>query len=588
MKHFGSGPVEKIKERLSIEEVISSYIKLEPAGSNLKAKCPFHSEKKPSFFVSPGRGSFYCFGCSASGDIFTFVEKFEGLDFRGSLKLLADKAGVPLEEFSKEETSEKERLYKIMEEATNYFIGNLNTNKEALKYIIERGLEEKTIKEFRIGYANPNWRELYFFLKKKGFSESEIEKAGLIKKTDKGGGNINYYDRFRGRIMFPITDTIGRVIAFSGRVFPEIEGDEKPAKYLNSPDTPIFNKSYVLYGLDKAKESIRKNNFSILVEGQLDLILSQQAGYRNTVASSGTALSESTVTRENAVTALGLVRRLSNNIVLAFDGDKAGFKASLRAGRIAMSLGMDVKTASMPFGFDPADLILKKGKEAWKEAIKNSKHLIEFLMDGVLRESSDIRKAGREIKEKVLPYVNSLDSSIEKMYFIKKISDMTGIPENALKEDLEKVSKESSLDLPSEDKKENSGKILRKDNILRRLLGIVMWQKVQTKPLIDVDFVLKEISETLSLTPSKTVDILKENKEDLIYEAEILYGKEEKIEKNVIDLLNNFKEEHLREELGKKMIELYKAEESKDFERSSILLKEYQELNNKIQNIKKK
>lgn len=588
MKHFGSGPVEKIKERLSIEEVISSYIKLEPAGSNLKAKCPFHSEKTPSFFVSPGRGSFYCFGCSASGDIFTFVEKFEGLDFRGSLKLLADKAGVPLEEFSKEETSEKERLYKIMEEATNYFIGNLNTNKEALKYIIERGLEEKTIKEFRIGYANPNWRELYFFLKKKGFSESEIEKAGLIKKTDKGGGNINYYDRFRGRIMFPITDTIGRVIAFSGRVFPEIEGDEKPAKYLNSPDTPIFNKSYVLYGLDKAKESIRKNNFSILVEGQLDLILSQQAGYRNTVASSGTALSESTVTRENAVTALGLVRRLSNNIVLAFDGDKAGFKASLRAGRIAMSLGMDVKTASMPFGFDPADLILKKGKEAWKEAIKNSKHLIEFLMDGVLRESSDIRKAGREIKEKVLPYVNSLDSSIEKMYFIKKISDMTGIPENALKEDLEKVSKESSLDLPSEDKKENSGKILRKDNILRRLLGIVMWQKVQTKPLIDVDFVLKEISETLSLTPSKTVDILKENKEDLIYEAEILYGKEEKIEKNVIDLLNNFKEEHLREELGKKMIELYKAEESKDFERSSILLKEYQELNNKIQNIKKK
>lgn len=223
------------------------------------------------------------------------------------------------------------------------------------------------------------------------------------------------------------------------------------AKYLNSPDTSIFSKSAVLYGLDKAKESIRKNNFSILVEGQMDLILSHQAGFRNTVATSGTALSDSTVSkaslvddlrlRENVVSNLGLLRRLSGNIVLAFDADKAGFNASSRAGKIALSFGMDVKVVSMPEGIDPADLISKNGTDAWRTAIRNSKHIIEFLLDRILNNhKEDVRKVGREIREKVLPYVHSIESSIEKSHFIKLISNKSGIAENALLEDLKKFS----------------------------------------------------------------------------------------------------------------------------------------------------
>src|SRR3989338_7569727 len=199
-----NSPVNKIKERLSIEEVVSSYIKLDRAGANLKAKCPFHNEKTPSFFVSPDRWSYYCFGCGASGDIFTFVEEFEGLDFKGALRLLADRAGVLLEHYSKEEESEKERLYRAMEEATTFFSGNLKDNPEVLEYLQSRGLNEKSIVDFRIGYVKPDWRELYAHLQKKGFSDTDMEKAGLIKKTEKG-----YYDRFRGRIMFPISDSSG-------------------------------------------------------------------------------------------------------------------------------------------------------------------------------------------------------------------------------------------------------------------------------------------------------------------------------------------------------------------------------------------
>ncbi|KKP98393.1 MAG: primase protein [Candidatus Nomurabacteria bacterium GW2011_GWA1_36_15] len=271
-----NSPVQQIKERLSIEEIVSSYIKLEKAGANFKARCPFHNEKTPSFFVSPDRASYYCFGCGAKGDIFSFIEEFEGLDFKGALKILAERAGIPLVQYSKEKEGEKEKLYRAMEEATKFFEKNLAENKKILEYLKSRGLEEKTIGDFKIGFSLLDWRTLFEYLKSKGFSDKEIELAGLVKKTEKG-----FYDRFRGRIMFPISDSSGRIIAFSGRIF---EDDGKSAKYLNSPDTPIFSKSAVLYGLDKAKESIRKNNFSILVEGQMDLILSHQAGFRNTVA----------------------------------------------------------------------------------------------------------------------------------------------------------------------------------------------------------------------------------------------------------------------------------------------------------------
>ncbi len=575
-----NSPVAKIKERLSIEEVVSSYIKLEKSGSTLKARCPFHNEKTPSFFVSPDRGSYYCFGCNASGDIFTFVEEFEGLDFRGALKLLADKAGIPLGVYNKEEESEKEKLFRAMEESARYYENNLKENKSALEYLRARGLTEATIKDFRLGFAKNDWRELYNFLKEKGFSDGELERAGLVKKSEKG-----FYDRFRGRVMFPIMDSSGRVIAFSGRIF---EDDGKSAKYLNSPETPLFSKFAVLYGLDRAKDSIRKNNFSILVEGQMDLLMSHQAGFRNTVATSGTALSDSTVSRDNVVSNLGLIRRLSDNIVLAFDGDKAGFNAANRAGKIALALGMDVKVAQIGEESDPADLILKSGVDAWRDAIRNSKHIIEFVMDKIIKTTGgDPRKMGREIKEEVLPYVDALGSAIEKAHFLKRIADSSGIVMGALEEDLKKVEQESKLEKKEIKIEEGvSGQIFRKDYILRKLLGIILWQQTLKEVSVDLPKILDELSEILNTKKEEVLKAAVESKEDLIFEAEVFYGGGGDLNKDVEELLFNLREEFFKEELMRKMRELYFAEEKKDQELSVKILKEISEINNKIQDIK--
>ena len=587
-----NSPVDKIKERLSIEEVVSTYIKLDRTGMNLKAKCPFHNEKTPSFFVSPERGSYYCFGCRASGDIFTFVEEFEGLDFKGALRLLAGRAGVMLREYTKEDQkveSEKERLYEAMEEATSFFENNLKQNEEVLKYLKTRGLTEKSMKDFRLGYIAPDWRLLFNYLKTKNFTDQEIERAGLAKTPDQEAGKPSkaLYDRFRGRIMFPIADSSGRIVAFSGRIFID---DGKSAKYLNSPDTPIFSKSAILYGLDKAKDSIRKNNFSILVEGQMDLVLSHQAGYKNTIATSGTALSDSIISKENIkeniVTNLGLVRRLSPNIVLAFDADKAGFNASNRAGRIALSLGMDVKVAKLPDMVDPADLISKQGIDAWREAIRNSKHIIEFLLDKILRDyGEDARKAGRLVKENILPYVDALGSSIEKMHFIKKISDLSGISQNALQDDLKKIEQEFKYgkkeiparnaspasnasrsdsgwhsDAGGEEAERSWATLYRKDYIERKLLGIALWKGD------------KELLKLLGQAQEK----YKDSTSDLIFEAEVFYGDSENLEKDIKEMLENLEVENINEELLLKMQELRMI---KNKDKEMKLLVEIQELN---------
>ncbi len=567
-----NSPVQKIKERLSIEEVVSSYITLNKVGSNLKAKCPFHNEKSPSFFLSPDRGTYYCFGCGAKGDIFTFVEEFEGLDFKGTLKLLAGRAGVELEKYNKEEESEKEKLYRVMEEATKFFEKNLTENKDAQEYLKSRGIEEKTTKDFRIGFAILDWRKLYDFLKSKNFTDKEIESAGLAKKPD--DTNKAMYDRFRGRIMFPITDSSGRVIAFSGRILLD---DGKSAKYLNSPETPIFNKSSVLFGIDKAKESIRKNNFSILVEGQIDLVLSHQAGFKNTVASSGTAMTDSTVSKENLINNLGLVRRLSKNIVLAYDADRAGINASNRFAKIALSLGMDVKSALLPEGVDPADVISKSGIDAWRLSIRNSKHFIEFLLDRILKDTQgDNRKSGREIKERLLPFVNDLESAIEKSHFITLISNKAGIAESALLEDLKKV--ESELKVETADTKNaliNVEKRLRKDPIERRLLGIAFWQENIENKKLNPEIIFK--------TLEKVKDVYKDIKEDLIYEAEEFYANSEHLQKDVDEMLLNIEEEYLNEELAKIMMELQNLKEKAE---DIDILKKINEINKRKEEIK--
>lgn len=421
-------PVEQIKDRLNILDVVSTYVKLTPAGKSYKGKSPFTSEKTPSFFVSPDKGLYHCFSTGKGGDMFTFVEEMEGVDFRGALKVLADRAGVELVRVDPKVSEERDRLLEAMEDACAFFEKSLEVNAEAKQYLLDRGLEEKTIKEFRIGLAPAGWRNLYEVLSKK-FSDKDIAIAGLGKPAEKG-----MYDTFRDRIMFPICDTAGRVIAFSGRI---LHPDEKSAKYVNSPDTPLFKKSDVLFSLDKAKHYIRKYDFTILAEGQFDVVMLHQAGFRNTVGVSGTALADS-LSGEHGVNNLGLVRRLSDKLVLAFDSDNAGVKAAKRSAEIALRLGMDVKVVSIPpeIGKDPADYVLAAGKDGFSALLRKAEHVIEFAARKIKETAKDERDLGRRITASVLSDIAALPTETEKSFFIKRVASITGLDVEALMRDL--------------------------------------------------------------------------------------------------------------------------------------------------------
>ena len=574
-----SSNVEKIKERLSVEEVISSYIKLDNAGKNLKGKCPFHNEKTPSFFVSPDRGGYYCFGCGAKGDIFSFVEQFEGLDFMGALKLLAEKSGVTLEFSGAQDVNktEKERLLAVIEEATKFFEESLKNSQQAIDYIKSRGITQETATKFRIGYVPADWRLLYTYLRSKKYSDVDMEKAGLIKKPDDVGGvKKEFYDRFRGRIMFPISDSSGRVIAFSGRILVD---DGKSAKYLNSPDTLLFNKSTVLYGIDKAKQDIRIKNYSILVEGQMDLVLSHQAGIKNTVAVSGTALADTLVSKENAVNNLGIVKRLSNNIILAFDSDSAGRKAAMRSARIAMSLGMDVKIADLPEGKDPADLVLSN-PESWKNVLRNSKAVVEFQLDTVLSKKLDSRKLPQALRDEVFPFIAPLTGAMEKAHYIKLIKEKTGISEESIREDLLKVESLMKGEVAKVLEVEASkSKTTRLDAITRKLFGLFYYLDKNPIPGIDVDRHRSTIKEIAGAKYDNLIKDIETFKEELLLETEVTYSDPRDIEKALKELIINFEDDLIRNEFNEVMKSGITSQESN--ERLNYLNKKRLDLENK-------
>jgi DNA primase len=561
--------------------VVGAYVKLEKAGANFKGKCPFHNEKTPSCFVSPDRGSYYCFGCQAKGDIFTFVEEFEGLDFVGALKVLAEKAGVELERFDRGEKSEKEKLFSILEQATFFFQKNLSENKTAQLYLVKRGISEETIKNFRIGFAPDEWRSLHDFLISKGVTEDDMLKVGLI-KISAGDGSTSAnatsalgrknYDTFRGRIMFPISDSSGRVIGFSGRI---LVADDKAPKYLNSPETELFRKSEILFGLNLAKKEIRLKDYSILVEGQMDLVMMHQIGITNTVASSGTALSVEHLTK---------LRRLSSRIIMAYDGDSAGFLASDRSAKLALSLGMDLKIAQMPAGKDPADLALQNPEEL-RDILRNSKHIIYFLTDALLEKKLDGRKLGKEIQTCVLPYVALLSSNIEKSQFMKTIAQRTFIKEEALWQDLKRP--DADIDRPAT---EIAGVFpaIRFDHITKHIVGILLWQKSAGKPVIVASEIEKKFIDIVGDSGYAMLNRAEDEKEVLIFEAESYYAGKENISAEVGDLLVALEEEYLKNKLSEIMDSMNKAKMDGDNPTAQKYFEEFQNISQQIDAIKKK
>jgi len=566
-----SSTTEQIKERLGIVDVVSSYIKLEKAGSNFKAKCPFHHEKTPSFLVSPTRNTYYCFGCGEKGDIFSFVERFEGVDFPGALKMLGEKAGVPVVFESQGDKKTRNTLYDIIETSTKFYEANLKENKRAVKYLLQRGVDQAHIEKFRIGFVEDEWSTLYNHLKERGFADGEMEKAGLVVKKEKGG----YYDRFRGRIMFPISDITGRVIAYSGRIFNE---GKESAKYINSPETELYNKSKVLYGLDKAKLSIRKANFSIVVEGQMDVVMSHLAGYSNTVALSGTALTFEQITQ---------LKRLSNNIVFALDADSAGVQSSGKSADMALSAGMDVKVARIPEGVDPADLV-KDNPENLKVAVRNAVHIIDFYLEMLTKGEKDKRKLNKKVEETVLPFVARIPSRIDQMHFISEVARRLSLPEDVIRDEVARIPKrEEEPAKPKTTSIEEDKDISKQDAIRNRLFGIIFSEEEKKKDAVNLDSVKEELKKIIGSVEYDAICKKPEDfEEETLFMVEMGYESKEKLLHEAKELLRELTIESLQDKNDEVLMNLREAESAKDEEQKQKCLLEFKKISEEISKLK--
>ncbi len=569
---MSSSSVDTIKERVSIEEVVGSYITLEKSGTNFKAKCPFHNERTPSFYVSPARGSYYCFGCGAKGDIFSFVQQFEGLDFPEALKLLAQKAGVELPRMNKT-FNERDILYKALESACSFYESKLKENPHALEYLLKRGLTEETIKEWRIGYAPPGWRTIGAALAPHDIDERLLIRVGLLKKSDNPAKGDGVYDIFRDRVVFPIFDSSGRPVGFSGRL---LGASDTGPKYLNTPETELFNKSDILYGLDKAKIAIRKKDFSILVEGQMDLLMCHQAGFANTVATSGTAFTEAHLTR---------LSKLSKRILMVFDSDDAGFRATEKSATLALSMGMEVKVATLPKGTDPAELILYDVSE-WKNALRDSKHIVEYYVDVLVTKTAGGRTLAKEIQNHVLPLIALIPSAVEKSHYVNVIAKKTGLREEAVWDDLRTLpvrTVDTERDQAKEIKRE-----LSHNHVVRRIAGLLFWLEASPNPILEFKPFLERIT---GIVGKEGVDRLyeeyKETKQELIFEAENYYDNAKNVEREIGELAVSFEEDVLRAHFVTAMVELERAEAKGDEKEVEKILQKCQDISVRLTQLQK-
>jgi len=427
--------LEDILSRVDIVELVSGYIPLKRAGRNFKANCPFHHEKTPSFMVSADKQIYHCFGCGAGGNAFSFLMQYERLEFLEAVEAMAKKTGVTLPQNQRQSSDTASlitQLYKVNELAASFYSGNLNASPgfPARDYLIKRGIKEESIKLFKLGLASDKWDSLMNYLRSKGISLSLLEKAGLI--LAKGGGG--YYDRFRNRLIFPIFDIKSRPLAFGARLLPQgalSQAETASAKYINSPETPIYIKGRNLYGLNVSKDAIRENDSAIVVEGYLDFLVPFQEGVKNIVASLGTAL-----TLEQA----RLLKRYTHNVVMVYDPDDAGQMATLRTLDVFIEEDMNVRVVSLPQGFDPDLFVRQEGVAAFREKIEKSQNLFDYKMM-ILRARYDIKEAEGKagIASEMLPTINRFKNAILKAEYIKRLAAELNTEEQNILQELKKV-----------------------------------------------------------------------------------------------------------------------------------------------------
>jgi DNA primase len=426
---FDEGPKEEVRQRINIADLVGRYVKLKPSGQNFKGLCPFHKEKTPSFIVTPARGTFHCFGCNKGGDIFTFLQEIESLEFKDALSQLAEEAGVTLAHSAaadapndrssetEESTISKPAMLAIHEKAARFFYSQIKDSAVAVDYFKGRGLKAETVREFLLGYAPPGWNNLIDHLKKDGIAPDALVSCGLaLRKTPESAP----YDRFRDRVIFTLFDTAGKPIGFAART---LKGDEQP-KYLNSPETLIYKKSQTLYGLHKARQAIKTENCVLVVEGYMDYLTLFQAGICNVVATSGTAM-----TQDHG----HVIRRFTSRVFLVFDGDGAGITAARRGVQVLAPFNFDVRVLILPDEYDPDEFIKEKGSELFGNLLKNAQPGFSFLLDKCIQERGiGTPQEKSAVVDDVLPYLREVSDSIVRLDYVRQCAEKLALPETML------------------------------------------------------------------------------------------------------------------------------------------------------------
>ncbi|AQX74366.1 DNA primase [Dehalococcoides mccartyi] len=422
--------VEEIKQKLDIVSFIGQYTKLTKAGRTMRGICPFHSEKHGSFFVYPEAQNWHCFGaCNTGGDIFAFVMKKEGLDFKAALELLAEKAGVSLpSQINPAIKDQRDRLYEINLSAAQYYHNLLLNSPQAENariYLNSRGLNEQSLADFQLGYALADWQGLYDYLKERSYSDEDLLKAGVIVRSDEG----RIHDRFRNNIIYPIANYKGQIAGFGARVM-----DNSQPKYRNSPQTDLFDKSSLLYGLHLASASIRENNRAIIVEGYMDAIMSHQGGFTNTVACMGTALTERQI---------ALIKRQTKNLVLGLDSDSAGEEATLRAIDYENQMESEIRVAVPEGGKDPDELI-RHSPQSWQEILDNARPLLDYIFEHSQRGLDLNSAAGKsKLTDHLLPIISKMEDGVRQSHYLGKLAEIVSTSQNRILERLKKLTNET-------------------------------------------------------------------------------------------------------------------------------------------------
>ena len=457
--------VEEIKRKTDIVQVVGTYVALKKLGRHHKGLCPFHSEKTPSFMVNEEMGLYKCFGCGAGGDVIKFLMEVEGIEFREALERLAEKAGVTLISRKRDDNDERSKMLEVMDLAARYYHWLLmegNAGAAAREYLKSRNVNEKLMETFNIGFAMQSWDGIVnYLIRKKGYSEDLLEKVGLISRKYKGDG---VYDKFRGRVMFPLQDAGGKVVGFTGRILPTLAKDDEP-KYMNSPETALYHKSRMLYGFFQAKKAIRENKRVVLVEGQMDCISSFAAGITETVAVGGTALTEDQIE---------MIARLADKIYLSMDADEAGSAAIKRSVELAEKRNMGIKVVQIEGGKDP-DEIARKSPTKWKEMVEKAVDVYQFVMDGAFKKF-DVTKVEeiKKITEEVVPFLAKIENGVVREVWAKRLADKIGVATKGVLGEIDKKisgKQETKIGDTGKEKDVEEKRIVK---LARRLIGLLI------------------------------------------------------------------------------------------------------------------